>query len=432
MKYKLIIAPERRNDKSGQPITKNVPIFAQISFAGNRLFYFTGYKIDTEFFDTEKQQATQNSFGLCGKEKVQYNIINKRLTAINAALVLFLTDKTTASKSDVKSLLDAICKKAKRNTKTEKMPIPEPLMISDFYGLFRKYQHEAKISEGRRRHVKSLINRIEQYQAARGINLSFDNLTTTLLNDFEKYLKTETPKAKGKNTLHSIMKTFKTVYRYAVKELSEMGIEIKDAFKGFTVESEIYGTPVYITSSERDILFNAQLPTRRLQQVRDVFVFQCFIGARVGDLCKMTKANIQNGVLSYIPRKTADGRPVTVEIPLHPKAIEILSRYDLPGGMLLPFISDQRYNSYIKEVFEAVGLTRMVTRRNPTTGDEEQIRICDIASSHMSRRCFVGNLFGKVDSGIIASMSGHVAHSRAFSRYYKVDPEHQKAAINLF
>ena len=267
------------------------------------------------------------------------------------------------------------------------------------------------------------------------------------MRDFEKYLKTDKSKLpkrkhskiirylapKGVNTIHKIMAVTKVFWKFAKTELKHKGIEIQNPFgeDGYQAPTEVYGSPVYISSIERDILFNAELSNKRLQQVRDIFVFQCFIGARVGDLCKMTKANIQNNILSYIPRKTKDGRPVTVKIPLHSKAIEILSRYDLPGGLLLPFISDQRYNDYIKEVFEAVGLTRIVTRRNPNTGESQQVRICDIASSHMARRVFVGNLYGKVDRDIIGSMSGHVKGSKAFSRYHDVNPELQQAAINL-
>jgi hypothetical protein len=49
----------------------------------------------------------------------------------------------------------------------------------------------------------------------------------------------------------------------------------------------------------------------------------------------------------------------------------------------------------------------------------------------MARRAFIGNLYGKVDSGIISSMSGHIQGSKAFTRYYDVSTELQQQAINL-
>jgi integrase len=96
----------------------------------------------------------------------------------------------------------------------------------------------------------------------------------------------------------------------------------------------------------------------------------------------------------------------------------------------MPFISDQRYNINLKNLFRELKINRIVTRLNPTTGEPEQVPICDIVSSHMARRAFVGNLYGKVDNGIIGSMSGHVAGSKAFTRYYDVSKELQQDAIS--
>ena len=145
----------------------------------------------------------------------------------------------------------------------------------------------------------------------------------------------------------------------------------------------------------------------------------------------LQKSHVINSIISYIPRKTKEGKPVTVTVPLTAKAIEILFRYDLPDARLLPFISDQKYNDYIKELFESVGLIRIVTRQHPTTREPENIRLCDIASSHMARRTFVGGLFGKIDSAVISSMSGHVANSKAFARYYDVSKELLRSAIDF-
>lgn len=106
---------------------------------------------------------------------------------------------------------------------------------------------------------------------------------------------------------------------------------------------------------------------------RDIFVFQCLIGCRVGDLLKMTKSNLIDGAIEYIPRKTKEGRPLTVRVPLNQTAKEIVSRYkSLDGDKLLPFISEQKYNLAIKRIFKAAGLKRLVTVINPTTREEEK------------------------------------------------------------
>jgi integrase len=437
MKYNVKIAPERRKDKIGQIITKNVPLFADIRFSGTRIFYFTGYRIDIDKFNHESQEVKKNSIGLEGKRDVPYNDINRRLKAIKATLEIFFQNTDRATREQIIKILDNVCKNA--------FPIKTDTDNTGFFTLFEKYLNVFKFSYERKRQVKSIINHWQRYAASRRIKITFESLTVDLLRDFERYLKDEStkPKArnsevmvishKGRNTIHKIMAMTRAFWNFAKNELKQQEIEISNPFgqDGYKIPGEVYGDPIYITKEERNILFNASLTSERLQRVRDLFVFQCLIGARVGDLCKLTKSNVQEGILTYIPRKTKDGKPVAVTIPLSSNAKEIVNRYDLPDGRLLPFITDQRYNDYLKELFKEVGITRKVTRLNPTTGEPEQVRLCDIASSHMARRAFIGNLYGKVDSGIISSMSGHIQGSKAFTRYYDVSIELQQKAIDL-
>ena len=89
-------------------------------------------------------------------------------------------------------------------------------------------------------------------------------------------------------------------------------------------------------------------------------------------------------------------------------------------GRLIPFITDQRYNEYLKDLFKVVGLVRSLIRQNPTTRVQENVRLCDIARSHMARRSFVGNMFGKVDSAIIASMSGQLYLNCISINFYRI------------
>ena len=105
---------------------------------------------------------------------------------------------------------------------------------------------------------------------------------------------------------------------------------------------------------------------------------------------------------------------------------------DTPGNKLFTLTSQQQYNIDIKKMFRLAGLTIVVTVINPTTREEEQRPICDIASSHLARRCFVGNLYKKVkDPNLIGKLSGHKEGSRAFSRYRNIDEETSRELVTL-
>ena len=166
---------------------------------------------------------------------------------------------------------------------------------------------------------------------------------------------------------------------------------------------------------------------------RDIFIFQCLIGCRVSDLYRLKKSNVINDGIEYIPRKTKDGRPITVRVPLNETAKLILKRYEsIEGDKLLPFISEQKYNAAIKQVFKTAGVTRIVTVVDPTTREGVKRPINEVASSHMARRTFVGNLYKKVkDPNLVGSLSGHKEGSKAFARYRDIDEDMKKQLVSL-
>ena len=171
---------------------------------------------------------------------------------------------------------------------------------------------------------------------------------------------------------------------------------------------------------------------KQLETQRDIFVFQCMIGCRVSDLYKMTYANLIGDSIEYVPRKTRDDRAVTVSVPLIPAAKELIRKYFDEGRQaLFPYISEQKYNKYIKEAFRKAGITRMVTTIDQRTRQNIQVPICDIASSHMARRTFIGNVYKSVkDPAIVGSMSGHKDGSKAFARYREIDMDIKRDAIS--
>ena len=206
-------------------------------------------------------------------------------------------------------------------------------------------------------------------------------------------------------------------------------------FDGVELGSEKYGEPYYITIEERNQIALTPMPTKHLEVQRDIFVAHCFLGARIGDLVKLTERNIVDGILIYTPHKTKDegDNPTAARVPLHPKVMDLINKYKGVDkkGRLFPFISAQKYNNAIKEIFTIAGITRNVEIRDARTGEREMRPINTVASSHIARRTFIGAVYSKVaDPSIICKMSGHVEGSKAFKRYRKVDDNLLKGATN--
>ena len=170
-----------------------------------------------------------------------------------------------------------------------------------------------------------------------------------------------------------------------------------------------------------------------LERQRDIFVFHCNIGCRVGDLLRLTKQDVINGAIEYIPTKTIKDTARTVVVPLNAVAQGIVDKYkDLPGKKLLPFISTQKYNDSIKEVFTLAGVDYLVTELDPVSRTEKKVPINEIASSHMARRTFIGNIYKLVkDPNLVSALTGHVEGSRAFNRYRTIDIYMKKDLVKI-
>lgn len=238
---------------------------------------------------------------------------------------------------------------------------------------------------------------------------------------------------RGNNTIYKYLKDLKCVLRWATRK----GYVLRNVMDGYNIGKEIYGTPYYLTIEERDQILNFDLSSNKLLEVaRDAFIFQCFVGCRIGDLSRLTWENINNGYLEYVPQKTKHKRATCLRVPLHKSALQILERYkgqtDKDGKIfpLAKWITDK--NDRIKKVFTLVGITRKVLVMDSITQTEHLKPLNEIASTHLARRTFIGNLYKQVkDPCIISSMSGHAPNSTAFARYRTIDDQIKEETISL-
>ncbi len=322
----------------------------------------------------------------------------------------------------------------------------------DFFEIWDRFTESRRVSNQRQAMFKVVRQMLERYRQVKreqnaNFDLSLDSLSNDMIIDFENFLRIEytyvglypqiykglplgsKPKKRGQNTISDRVSILRTFIMWSKNN----GLTQNDPFKTHRIKPAIYGTPIYINIEEREQLRTAKMPTVALSVVRDIFIFQCCIGCRCGDLLKLRKDNVVNGAIEYIPHKTKDGRPVTVRVPLNQTAQSILDKYqNLQSSKLLPFISAQKYNEGIKKCFKAAGLNRLVTRLNTITGEPEQKPLYEVAASHLARRTFVGNLYKKVqDPNLIGALSGHVEGSKAFARYRDIDEEMKRETIKL-
>lgn len=214
-------------------------------------------------------------------------------------------------------------------------------------------------------------------------NIPLNNLNIKCLQSFELFLKAS--KGHKQVSANKVIQRLKKVIRTAVGE----GYLDKDPFLLYKPKP-VTKTVVFLTTSELEKLENYKFSQMRLQTVKDLFILCCYTGLGYAEMSSLKRSHIQVGFdkLQWIViERKKTGR--LLQIPLLPKAIELLKSY-LPTDGQLPTISNQKFNSYLKEIAAIVGIEKRLTH-------------------HTARKTFASTvlLYNDVPIEIVSTLLGH-------------------------
>ena len=188
-------------------------------------------------------------------------------------------------------------------------------------------------------------------------DIAVKDINHMFITDFENYLRTSCKC--GENTTAKFIQTFKTVVILAKNN----GWIYSDPFANYKIRIKRVDRG-YLTEQEIQTMLKKKFASKRLEQVRDIFIFSCLTGLAYIDLKNLTKEDIQiafDGKPWIMTSRQKTDTPVRVPLLKIPQ--DILKKYDgkLPKGQLLPVLSNQKLNSYLKEIADLCGITKNVT-----------------------------------------------------------------------
>jgi site-specific recombinase XerD len=155
-------------------------------------------------------------------------------------------------------------------------------------------------------------------------------------------------------------------FRKIVNQCIRKGWLQRDPFIGFKMtKKEVERTA--LTEIEIQKLITQEFSVERIIHVRDIFLFSCFTGLAYVDVKKLKRSEIIVGVdgekwLVSRRQKT----DVSARIPLLPSALKIMDRYTnhaqcIIKDRLLPVLSNQKMNAYLKEIADLCGINQNLT-----------------------------------------------------------------------
>lgn len=406
---------------------------------GGRYVRTTGEKIQVQHWSF-KNSSARSSYTEIDKDGkvVDAQRFNDQLKALAAQITDAVREMRSQNIAITKETLTKFLEEQKQEN-TEK--IIERLTLLEFIDKFIE-----ECEQGLYKDINSK-NTIKNFKTARTIlkeyhkkngGVVFSNINRRFYLNFESYLrltyKSQSKKARNRgkgiktNTVGTIiakMKTFLT--RASQDDRCDFNFpeELKKQFIAETEEIDA----ISLTEAQLRLIYEADLSDQPmyLQRERDAFVLISWLGLRDEDSKRIHPERIietERGYFIKIRAHKTWKSNKEVIIPLHPWAHEILKKYDYHHPHP---ISNQKANTYIKEVLRIVGLTQPVTHTYTRGGSqvEETRPLCDWAGTHTRRRFFATTWIRppyKVDP-LIVRMVGGWKSERQFLKYVRLTPE---------
>lgn len=367
----------------------------QFIFNGQKLKFSTGEKINPKKWNSETHKVRKNFTGSEG--------LNEYLDKLKHNLKgIFLNATSTGKEVTPEYLRNELLKSIQKDTYSPK----------GFFDYLNEYYSikQGKLSRNYLKKIITLQNHLKEFERVKKYKITFSKIDLTFYDLFTSYLLND--KKQLNNTIGGNIAVLKTFLVWATNRGYNSNLKFKDReFKPIQQESEI----VYLTEYELMNLFELDLRTNtRLNNVRESFCFACFTGLRFSDVAKIKRENFKGDELQLITTKTRN----VLKIPLNDFAKEILIR----NNFILPVISNQKTNSYLKELGQYAGIDEpiLITKFRGVEAVEFKEPKYNFITSHTARRTFITLSLEKgMRAETVMEMTGHKSY-KMFKKYIKI------------
>lgn len=389
--------------------TEETLIFLFFSYNGKRLKYSTGQKIHPKFWNETKQQAKET------RQFPEYPELNEFLIKLghNIQNVYrgYLSKGKVPSNKELREGLDVFTNRGQYYSNTS------------LFGFIEQFiEDRAKMpryAKGSITVYKNAFSHLKKYSEKKRCKLDFEDIDLDFFTNFQQYLFSP-PNEFSQNHANKVISTIKTF----LNEATERGINKNVIYKSrsFSIPKQ-EAENIYLSMDELNILFHLDLSSNeRLDRVRDLFLIGAFTGLRFSDFTNIKPENIKKidgeEVIQIVTIKTKE----QVAIPIHPIVRAVLDKHK---NKIPRPLSNQKMNSYLKELGELAGFTEdvLLTKSKGGKRFEKKCKKWELITTHTARRSFATNAFkAGIPSLSIMKITGHRTE-QSFMKYIKISKE---------
>ena len=397
-----------REPKSNKPT--NIYLVCRIDRKQIRLS--TGVKVYPEHWNVKKQEA-YISCRLSELDNLNNTIVNTKIIEIKNRFLQYkryLCDNPNEIGNSVKILKKFIYKDTMEK---EKQNINAVHWLRNTLALDRTIKDSTRADYVKQiKFFEAFLNEVGKYP------INFSDINLPLIKDYESYLFNKEV-GKGKTTktttvgnkVEKIICILKRAEQQGMIDIHESNL---DKYKK-PRSKEGDSNDIFLTEEEISKIYALELSGKE-EQVRDLFVLQCWIGQRFTDTQSINEGIMKdNGnIIEIIQEKTKH----KVSVPLLPIAKEILAKYENQ----FPIFTNQTALNYLTKIGEKAGITRLHTIVEHR-GDEvtkKQVPVYKLIKTHTARRSFICNMLLRgFDAHLIMKITGH-NDVESFQKYVKL------------
>ena len=422
IKRNIIFALESRK-KNGVPIIENVPIRMRVIYASQRIEFTTGYRIDVAKWDADKQRVKNGCT----------NKLKQSASEINADLLKYYTEIQNVFKEfevreimpTTQQLKDAFNLRMK-DTNGEQQ---EDVRIS-FWEVFDEFVKECGNQNDWTKSTYEKFAAVKAHIKEFKEDVAFEYFDEFGLNEYINFLRDE--KDMRNSTIGKQLGFLKWFLRWSFKKGYHQNIAY-DTFR-----PKLKTTPkkiIFLTWNELNKLKDYQIPQDKqyLERVRDVFLFCCFSSLRYSDVRNLKRCDVKSDHIEVTTVKTADN--LIIELNNYSKTI--LEKYkdvQFEDDMVLPVISNQKMNDYLKELGELAEIDEPV-RETYYKGNERIDEIFPkyaLLSTHAGRKTFICNALALgIPAEVVMKWTGHSDY-KAMKPYIDIADDIKASAMDKF
>ncbi len=422
IKRNIIFALESRK-KNGVPIIENVPIRMRVIYASQRIEFTTGYRIDVAKWDADKQRVKNGCT----------NKLKQSASEINADLLKYYTEIQNVFKEfevreimpTTQQLKDAFNLRMK-DTNGEQQ---EDVRIS-FWEVFDEFVKECGNQNDWTKSTYEKFAAVKAHIKEFKEDVAFEYFDEFGLNEYINFLRDE--KDMRNSTIGKQLGFLKWFLRWSFKKGYHQNIAY-DTFR-----PKLKTTPkkvIFLTWDELNKLKDYQIPQDKqyLERVRDVFLFCCFSSLRYSDVRNLKRCDVKSDHIEVTTVKTADN--LIIELNNYSKTI--LEKYkdvQFEDDMVLPVISNQKMNDYLKELGELAEIDEPV-RETYYKGNERIDEIFPkyaLLSTHAGRKTFICNALALgIPAEVVMKWTGHSDY-KAMKPYIDIADDIKASAMDKF